>query len=81
MSLRAGGKRVEARGVWVVGHAFAPGAPLLTHVSTALRLRGKKKIPAALPGEDVWKHVSDDGAHCPSAACHAASNDHIGAVR
>jgi hypothetical protein len=42
-----------------------------------LRLRTLAWASSALPGEDMWRRASGDGAHCPCAARHAALNDHI----
>jgi len=44
-------------------------------------IKRRRGLAVALPGEDVGRNAWGDGAHCPSAARHAAErfNDYISA--
>jgi hypothetical protein len=58
------------RRVFVDGRHVAAGAQALTHVCTvgACGLKPRRRPPAAMPGEGVWRRAWGGGAHCPSAA-------------
>jgi hypothetical protein len=58
------------------GHAIADACLSRSYTACACGTKPRRGPLAALPGEDVWRHVWCEGAHCPCVAHHAA-NDNI----